>query len=336
MQPVNTTHDQGHQALADALQVSFRLLRWVMVLLLAGYVLSGVFIVKQDEKAFVLVFGKVAGLGAERIKGPGIHWTFPRPISDVVRVKTEQVQAIESATFAAAEKPVYALTGDANLMHSRWVVRYQVDDPEAYAFRFQDNAVVLRRELDHAVVSVSGRFAIDRALRTEIEAFRAAVATEVTKRCLALGLGIKIAGVEVLAVAPPKAVADAFNDVIAAEQDRSQKMSEARGYAARVGNEALGQSAKLLAEGQSYQRRLVSEVSADADYFTKVYEQYVKNPDVVAHTLWQDAVRRTLAGVDSKFILPEAGPGKQELRLQLNREPKSPWLPGAEPKPKEK
>ena len=80
----------------------------------------------------------------------------------------------------------------------------------------------------------------------------------------------------------------------------------------------------------------MSEVSADADYFTKVYVQYAQNPEVVTWTLWQDAVRRTLANAENKFILPEAGPGKQELRLLLNREPKSPWVPGKEPKPKEK
>jgi len=335
MAQVPTTHDHGSAALADALTVSFRVLRFVMVLLLVAYVVSGIFIVRQDEKAFVLMFGKVAGLGAERVKGPGIHWTFPRPISDIVRVKSEQVQAVESATFAfAATDPMqlaapgkegYSLTGDANLMHSRWVLRYQIADPEAYLFRVRDNRAVLLRELDHAVTKSSGRFAIDRALRTDIEAFRGAVAEEITQRCQALGLGVQIVGVELQVVAPPRAVADAFNEVVAAEQERSEKISAARGYASRAVNEAHGQAAKLLAEGEAYQRRTVSEVSADADYFNKVYTEYVKNPDVIARTLLQDTLRRTLAGVENKFILPDDATGKQELRLLLNREQQSPW-----------
>ena len=77
----------------------------------------------------------------------------------------------------------------------------------------------------------------------------------------------------------------------------------------------------MIAEGEAYQRRLVNEVSADADYFNKVHAEYVKNPDVIAKTLLQDSVRRALAGVDEKFILPPGG----ELRLQLNREQKSPF-----------
>lgn len=337
-----TTRDAGHAALADALQVSFRVLRVVMVVLLILYAVSGIFIVKQDEKAIVLVFGKIAGAAGERIKGPGIHWTFPRPVGEIVRVKTEQVQSIETGTFTVAaagphqpahggDAPLrpgqdgYSLTGDANLMHSRWVVRYQVEDAEVAVFRFTDLGAIMHRELDHAIQRASSRFAIDRALRTDLEAFRAAVADDVVRRSQQLGLGVKIVGVELVLVAPPRQVADAFNQVIAAEQERSEQISAARGYAARTANEAQGQAARLLAEAAAYQRRAVSEVSADADYFNKVHAEYVKNPDVIARTLWQDGVRRALAGAQEKFVLPEGG-GQQQLRLLLNRAQKSPWL----------
>ena len=67
MSHVPATRDPGNEALADALRVSFRLLRVVMVILLALYVVSGIFIVKQDEKAIVLVFGKVAGAAGGRV-----------------------------------------------------------------------------------------------------------------------------------------------------------------------------------------------------------------------------------------------------------------------------
>ncbi len=337
MSHLPTTRDPGNEALADALRVSFRVLRVVMVILLALYVVSGIFIVKQDEKAIVLVFGKMTGAAGERIRGPGIHWTFPRPIGEIVRVKTEQVQSIETGTFAMPNQPPggdaplrpgqdgYSLTGDANLMHSRWVVRYQVEDPVVAEFQFTDLGAIMHRELDHAIQRASSRFTIDRALRTDLETFRATVADDVVRRSQQLGLGIKIVGVELLLVTPPRQVADAFNQVIAAEQERSEQISAARGYAARTGNEAQGQAARLLAEATSYQRRVVSEVSADADYFNKVHAEYVKNPDVIARTLLQDSVRRAMASAQEKFVLP-AGGSQQQLRLLINREAKSPWL----------
>ncbi len=334
--------DTGQAALADALDVSFRALRFVMVLLLVGYLLSGIFVVGQHEKAMVLVFGKLSGMAGERVKSPGIYWTFPRPISEIVRVPTERIQSIETDTFwhaipetpdgaAGATGPLrpgqdgYAVTGDTNLIHSRWILRYRIADPLRYRFGFADVIPVIERELDHAVVKISARFPIDRALRTSIEAFRAAVDREFQGRIEQLGLGITVAGLEIAALAPPQQVAAAFNDVVAAEQDRSQRISAARGQAARARNEARGEAARLVAEGETYRRRVVSEVSAEADYFNEVRQEYRKNPRVIAGTLLQASLRRVLAQVDEKFILGQAG-GRHELRLQLNRQPKSPWM----------
>lgn len=327
------------------MRVSVRLLRWVMLLLLAAYLLSGIFTVREGEKAFVLVFGKISGRGEERVKRPGIHWTLPRPISEIVRIPTERIQTIETQTFWVEStnpmgppgmtgpqaslrpgKDGYSLTGDANLIHSRWALRYRVGDPEAYVFKFRDVQSIISRELDHAIVKTSGRFPIDRALRTDIEAFRAAVTTEVTGRIEQLRLGVQILGVEIAALAPPRQVAEAFNAVTSAEQERSSKISEARKYATTATNDAEGRAARFQNEGEAYAARVVSEVSADADYFNKVHAEYVKNPRVIARALLQNTLQRVLAGVDEKFILAASEDGKHELRLELNRIPRSNWL----------
>jgi modulator of FtsH protease HflK len=339
MSPEPTTADTGHQALREALEVSFRLLRWAMVFLVAVYLLSGVFVVRQHERAFVLVFGKIAGLGGERLKGPGIHWTLPTPFAEIVRVSTERVRSLESSgawydttgqDLLGNEPPAgtslrpgadgYTVTADANLMHSRWALRYTVSQPEPYAFGFGDMDRILRNELDHAVAKCSAQFPVDRALRSDIEAFRAAVDTELRRRCEELGLGVQVVRTDVLAAIPPRQVAAAFNAVVSAEQERSRTISAARAAATRVVNEARGEAAQILAEGETYKTRLVSEVSADADYFDKIYAKYVQEPDVTYRTLLQDGLRRALSGVEQKYIVYETGGGKQELRLLLGRE----------------
>lgn len=349
MNPQNREIDSGYLALTDALNVSFRVLRFVIALLLLLYLSTGVFRVDQHEKAFVLLFGKISGLGTERVKGPGIHWTLPRPFAHVIKVPTERVRTVETSAFwyepragvpeglppgpeAPPPKPSlepgkdgYTLTGDANLLHSRWALRYTIENPEAYLFDFREADALIRRELEHGIVSVSAQFQIDQALRTDLEAFRAAVDAKVRERSRRFQTGIRVQGVDVLALAPPLQVAAAFASVIEAEQDRSKSISAARGDATRLLNEARGQAAKTKSEAEAYARRLVSEVSADADYFDKVYEQFIENPDVIARTLRQDTVRRTLHQVEQIYLVHEKKSGEQELRLLLSPESKSPW-----------
>ena len=333
-----TSPETGHAALTGALNSSFRVLRWLMMLVAVFYVFSGVFIVGQHERAYVLVFGKIDGLAGERLKGPGLHFTWPRPIAEVIKIPTERVQTVDSATFWYREERTpdgqstapgtlrpgtdgYTLTGDANLIHSKWAIRYTVIDPEIVKFRIAELESVLQRELDHAVLQCTARRAVDQALRTEIESLRGAVDAELRQRAEALALGIRIDRVDVLALAPPRQVTAAFASVIESEQDRSSKISAARAAAARSLNEAAGEAARLKSEGEAYRRRVVAEVGASADYFTKVYEQYQKNPDIIAQTLLQDTLHRVLMGVDQKFLIHRNASGQQQLRLLINPEP---------------
>ena len=337
-QPISN-QDAGLQALQDALGTSLKLLRWALLLIFVAYLASGVFVVRQHERAFVLVFGKIAGTADHRVKDPGLHWTLPRPFSTIVRVPVERVQSLSSPTFwhsaqesFTQEEPRadsetlnpetdgYILTGDANILHARWAVRFTVQDPERYLFAIADTDQAVQRELDRAVVKASAGFAIDRALRTDMATLRDQVAFELDRRCADLGLGIRVQGVDLLANIPPLQVSDAFDDVVQAEQERDKQISEARAYAARTMNESTGEAGRLRVEGETYKRRTISEISADADAFQRVYEKYRRNPSVFTQTLLQDTLRRSLAGVEQKYVVHATKANAQEIRLQLGPE----------------
>jgi membrane protease subunit HflK len=331
--------DAGLVALSDALDVSFRVLRYVMLLLVVLYLLSGFYTVDQHERALVLSFGK-AGTGPDRIKEPGFRLTLPRPFSRVIKVETERTHTVESDSFAAPfsdpsellEDPAmrglpgpsdpfgYTLTADANVLHTKWALRYQISDPEAYAFRYKDLDTVLRNELDHAVVKVSSQLRIDEALQSEIEQFRAEIETELRDRIGRLGLGVRLERVDVLSRDPPQEVAAAFSEVNAAEQDRSRMIHEARGKASTLLNRAQGEAARSVSQAKAYRKRIVGEVAADADYFEKVLAKYRESPEVLARTLHQDTLSRTMRQVQDKYFVPKDRSGNQEIRISVTPE----------------
>lgn len=326
------------QALSDALRQSFRAMRWLVVLLAIAYLSSGFFTVQQHEKAVVLVFGAIRDVGEDAVRGPGFHWTWPRPIAEIVKIPAERVQSLSTDSFWYDEMPGaleeiqvdpgspldpardgYSLSADANILHSRWAVRYSVIDTLAHTFRHQLAADLLHRELDRAVIKASAQTPIDDALRTGIEAFRGDVERELRDRVHALGLGVHIQGVDLLQSTPPRQVAFAFHDVVQAEQMQAQVISDARAFATRRVNEARGESDRIRSQSLAAKERRVNEVRADADSFTRIRDQLGEHPDIVLAMLKQEGIRLALEPVQQRILLPPDPHRQRELRLHLGR-----------------
>ena len=331
------SRDPGAQALGEALQTSFRVLRALVLLVLLAYLGSGLFIVRQHERALVVRLGRVEGLAQDRVKEPGLHWTWPRPIARVLRVPAERVQTITSTTFwhqqerefqeeSAVPAPAalnperegYLLTGDANILHARWALRYTVSDPERWLFACAAPEALLREDLDAAILRETARLPIDRALRSDVASLRDAVERTLSARLRERDLGVRVQGVDVLALAPPPQVAAAFDAVIQAEQDRAKQISEAQATADRARIGAAGEAARIVAEGETYRTRLLADISADTNQFAQLLPRYLANPRVFRETMRQDAAQRALEGVEQKYLV--AGQTNQQWRLQLGPE----------------
>ena len=156
------TMDAGQKSLTGALRLSFGLLKLIMIAVVILFLASGVFKVEPNERVMILLFGEVSGSGETRIKGPGLHWTWPEPISEIVRIPVEQVQSLSIDSFWYNESARERLTGeriattpdlnpqiegycltrnesslglegtDYNIVHSDWSISYQIDQPVSF------------------------------------------------------------------------------------------------------------------------------------------------------------------------------------------------------------
>src|SRR2546426_206113 len=97
--PPEMPADTGSQALSEALRSSFGIVKVVMVILVFLFIFSGVFIVGPQERAVVLRFGRApVGQGEKALLGPGLHWSFPYPIDEYIKVPITGVQKADSTT----------------------------------------------------------------------------------------------------------------------------------------------------------------------------------------------------------------------------------------------
>lgn len=351
--PETEHSSEGMSALAKALQLSFMLLVAAMLVALAGFFLRSLFTVEQQEAGVVLRFGRVLSGPQGDHFPPGLHFTFPHPIDEKLRVPLT-LQSVESRDFwyreadATARKTErekvsdvlapgrdgYTLTGDLGIVHSQWVLRYKVTDPVRYAFACGDgrddyDAVreYLRALLNNAVVHAAASQPID-VPWAQRERFRSIVQDRLRERLAAYPVGVEVDSVVITELVPPRQTQEAFLAFSQAETESGTMRSEAEAYRSRTVSAARRDAARWRGEASAYRTQRENQVAADISQFRKYQEIFASgegDPEILKRTLIEDRLREVWAQVDEKFVLP-AAPDRQ-LRLQLSRQPEKPGEP---------
>lgn len=295
--PAVDEFDTAGRSLSEALRMSFIILKVIMIVLVLAFLASGFKTVDSNEQALVLRFGKIRGIGEKRLLGPGLHWILPYPIDEIVKipVQTQVNLPIDSFWYFMTQpeilsgkmrpvrpdqplKPLqdgYCLTrgetqnetigdfagSDYNIVHSKWQLTYQIDDPEQF-FRntyIEDVNVgdiyfnvitesikpLLKDVFDDAVVTALVDYTIDEAISSH-DRIPKHVRRLVQEKLDKIESGIKVVSVQMTASECPRQVKEAFESATRASQQRSKQIAEAEAYAANTLNEAAGPEAERL------------------------------------------------------------------------------------------
>jgi membrane protease subunit HflK len=334
--------DSSSQALSEALRSSFFIIKIIMFGLMIAFLSSGVRIVGPQEKAIILRFGKPIGQGEKALLGPGLHWTFPAPIDEMVRIPVNQVQTVRSTvgwyqTTAAQEaaknelppgeslNPAadgYVLTGDGNIIHVRGTVRYRIAEPGLkYMFHFTDATNLVSDAFNHAIVRAAASFKVDDILTHNFTGFREEVRRALDDLVLKQDLGVVVDQLD-LEVIPPRQLRAQFETVTQTKVRGDKIRDDARSYANQTVSRSQAEAAALVNGAESDRTRLVELVAAEAKRFTDLLPFYRDNPELFVKVHRARALQSIFTNAQDKWMLPQRAGGKQpELRLELSREP---------------
>ena len=333
--------DVSTQALSEALQSSFHIVRLLMVILVVLFFGSGMFTVEPNEVAVRLRFGKPMGTGADQLLKPGWHWAFPKPIDEVVKIPVGRSHSVTSTVGWYYNPPDmeakgiepqgrgslmpgvdgYILTGDGNIIHVKATLTYRISDPLSYAFNFMTASNVLQNVLDNAIIYAGSQFTADGAIYKDHSGYQELVMNRVNKEIDRLKLGVTVEPREVLAKAPLD-VRPAFDEVLNAQQTARTKVSEAEAYAVGQTNRAAADATVIFNEGLSSSNRLVQTVAAEAQSFSDQLPYYMANPALFRQRLVSETMARIMTNAQDKFFVPQRADARpRELRLLLNPEP---------------
>ena len=271
----------------------------IVGLLVLGFVLlNSIYTVQPDERGVEMRFGKPK----EEISMPGLHYHFwPLETVEIVKV-TEQQQNIGGRT--GQSNAGLMLSGDQNIVNVQFSVLFSVTDPKAYLFNVENPADTLQQVAESAMREVVGRRPAQDIFRDNRQAIAADVKNTIQATMDAYGAGISVNTVAIEDAAPPREVADAFDEVQRAEQDEDRFVEEANQYANQVLGRARGQGAQIREEAAAYKDRVVKEAQGEAQRFISVYDEYSKAPEVTRKRLYIETLQGVL-GKSKKVILDE-------------------------------
>ncbi len=336
--------DAGSQALAEALRSSFAIVRFVMVVLVVIFFGSGFFQVGPQQKAIILRFGKPVGQGQAALLGPGLHWSFPYPIDEVVKIPITEIQKVSSTIGWFAVTPEqelsgnlplagpslvpgvdgYVISADRNIIHVRATLYYQVDQPIHYVFDFVSASNTIQNALNNALLDTAARFKVDDILYSDVAGFQDTVEQRVIALADQEGLGITVKQCSVDRT-PPRQLKDVFDQVTEARQNQNKVLDDAHSYENQATNRADAQAAAILSEARSARVLYVQSLQADAKAFSALLPNYQINPNLFKQQKLVQVMGQALTNADFKAYVPTSANGEPvELRLMLNREPPGP------------
>jgi membrane protease subunit HflK len=286
-----------------------------LLVLVAGYLALGFYVVATDEQAVVRRFGAIAA----RV-GPGMHYRLPWPVDQVDIVKTTSVMKTGVGFDLAGGGQVVGmelLTGDTNILNIALVLQYVIRSPADFLFRIDDPNTLIGNLAETVLTETVVGMAVDDVLTTGRLALQERVKTETQAMLDRYQSGIQITSSNIMAIALNPSVAEAFQEVTDAMADREKSRNEARMYANNLLPKARGEAHAQVREAHAYKQQRVDEAIGDTGRFLALLEEYEKAPEITRSRLYLEAMERVLPRI--KMYVIDSEKGRVPFTLRVGR-----------------
>ncbi len=334
-------------------------LAWIIVAQVVVLLLStSVMFIGTGEQGLIERFGRPISTAPIE---PGVHFKFPWPIDSVNRISTREVQTFNigfvpdekldkektvlwtrphykeefNLLVASSEQLSTNQAGQqnvpANLLTVSIPVQYQISNVKAWSYHHADAGALLEkiatREVVLYLVGVdlieimsSGRLKAAQELREKIQA-----------RANELELGVNILFVGLQDIHPPVKVAEEFQKVVGATQEKEGRILNAQGYRAKTLPAAEAEAQRKIHDAEIYRLNRVAAAVARAGQFTNQVTAFTASPTVYPQRLYLQTFARASAGA-RKYII--ASTNAQVLQLNLEEKARPDLLDVTVPPPK--
>jgi modulator of FtsH protease HflK len=273
----------------------------IAVAVLVVWIFQAIYTVQPDELAVELRFGKPKA----ELSEPGLHFHW-WPIETVEKANTAE-KLVNIGEARGGTSSGLMLSGDQNIVDVKFSVAYQVSDPKAYLFNVSGPDEMVRQVAESAMREAVGRRPAQDIFRDDRQGIADAVRVIIQSTLDSYQAGLGVNAISIEDAAPPREVADAFDEVQRAEQDEDRFVEESNQYSNQKLGQARGEAAQIREDAAAYKNRVVQEAQGEAQRFISVYDEYAKAPEVTRKRLFLETMEKVLK--DSNKVILEQGNG---------------------------
>ena len=267
----------------------------LFLVLLGGYLLTGVAQVRPGERAVVRRFGRVVARPA-----PGLWIGLPWGMDRVDRVPVNFVRRLHVGFRPDADDPSLfqagqLLTGDLNLVNVEVAVDYTVGDigdVEQFVLHQDRVEPAISRAAEALMAEWVGGHTVDEVLLTGKVALRDWLVTRLNDRIAPYRLGVRVQSSSITWLAAPDDVKPEFERVMIAQSRIRTMENDARQEAERLQRRAAGDVDSWQQQASAYADGKHRQADSDVKAFLARLDQYHRlrqdNPDILAAIWWAE------------------------------------------------
>ena len=209
------------------------------------------------------------------------------------------------------------LTKDENIVDVTVSAQYRIANLKDFVLNVKDPEGSLRNAIESALRHVVGDNTLDQTLTVGREEIAFDVQNRLQAYLDTYQTGLLVQQVNIEKTDPPSAVKDAFDDVVAAREDKERLQNEAERYALSIVPEARGQAQARIRQAEGYKLEVVANAEGEVARFTNLLEEYSKAPEVTRDRLYLDALQSVLS--NSTKVMVDVEGGNNLLYLPLDK-----------------
>ena len=199
------------------------------------------------------------------------------------------------------------LTKDENIVDVTVSAQYRIANLKDFVLNVKDPETSLRQGIESALRHVVGDNTLEQTLTVGRENIAQEVQVRLQQILDAYATGLIVQQVNIEKTDPPAAVKDAFDDVVAAREDKERLQNEAERYALTIVPEARGQAQARIRKAEGYKLEVVANAEGEVGRFIQLLEEYQKAPKVTRDRMYIDAIQNVLSSTTKIMIDIDSG-----------------------------